>query len=323
MTSPDLEHWEVRPPLMAPGHYWDMECPQLFTIDGVYYLTASIMEDRSQRYWMASDPAGPFVVPPDGGILAPKGHYAGRVCTWQGRHLFMCWHRPGVQDGPVTVDWTTMSNTSGKFVVAPLVLSQRPDKTLARQSYPGWTAYHQESPSTPAPDSGSDQRDVASDSAATWTLNAPAGRMETLITAGGYGDLHATGQLRLNATIGGLVFRFDPATSEGYVIELQAGSTEVLLKKWLLSPEALTGRPWFRMEILQRGHLPRPVERHAELPFDLILSGPYIELELDGQVVIATLSAERTTGRFGLWAESGAIGVGNLSIAPLRPLVHT
>ena len=96
--------------------------------------------------------------------------------------------------------------------------------------------------------------------------------METLITAGGYGDLHATGQLRLNATIGGLVFRFDPATSEGYVIELQAGSTSVLLKKWLLSPEALTGRPWFRMEILQRGHLPRPVERHAELPFDLILS---------------------------------------------------
>lgn len=323
MTSPDLETWTVQPPLMAPGRYWDMECPQLFVIDGVYYLTASIMEDRSQRYWLATDPAGPFTVPPDGGILAPSGHYAGRVCTWQGRHLFVCWHQPAAKAGPSGVDWTTVSNQSGKFVVAPLVLSQRPDRTLARQSFPGWTTYHQAAPSAPAPVFGQHPPDPDSNRAARWSLNAPAGRMETLVTGRDETDLHATGRLRLGATTWGMLFRFDPATSDGYTIELQAGTSEVLLKKWLLRPDPRTGRPWFRMETLQRGQLARPLSRDTALPFSLILSGPYVELELDGQVVIATLSAERTSGRFGIWAESGTIEIEDLRTAPLRPLVHS
>jgi hypothetical protein len=300
-----------------------MECPQLFVINGVYYLTASIMEDRSQRYWLASDPAGPFVVPPDGGILAPAGHYAGRVCTWQGRHLYVCWHRPGDQDGPVDVDWTTVSNAAGKFVVAPLVLSQRSDLTLARRSFPRWTEYHQHPPATPVPASDLGEDNSGGGNVPEWRLEAPAGRMETRLTERDYGDLHATGRLRLSATTGGLSFRFDPATSDGHQIELQAGSTEVLLKKWLLSPEPRTGRPWFRMEILQRGQLPRPLARDTVVPFSLILSGPYVELELDGQVVIATLTAERVTGRFGIWAESGGISIDDFQISPLRPLTHS
>ena len=65
------------------------------------------------------------------------------------------------------------------------------------------------------------------------------------------------------------------------------------------------------------------LEKQVYPGLNLILSGPYVELELDGQVVIATLSAERTTGHFGIWAESGGIRIDNLSIAPLRPLTHT
>lgn len=317
MASPDLEQWEVRPPLLAPRRYWDLECPQLFVIDGVYYLTAGIMEDRTQRYWMAPAWEGPYEVPPDGGLLAPLGHYAGRVCTWQGRHLYVCWHRPGPQEGPVEVDWTTMSNQSGKFVVAPLVLSQRPDGSLACQTFPGWDGYRETPLTAPAPAaSDADQGTPA------WTLETTPGVMDLAYTEADYGDAYAEGTLRLQAVSGGLAFRLDPATTGGYFIELQAGSPEVLLKKWLIKPDPRTGRPWFGMVLLQRGALSNPLPPDSAVPFKLVLSGPYIELELAGQVVIATLSAERRSGRLGLWAESGRISIEGFQAAPLRPLVH-
>ena len=54
IASPDLIHWEARPPLFAPRRYWDLECPQVFQVGNAYYLTAAVMEDRTQRYWVAS-----------------------------------------------------------------------------------------------------------------------------------------------------------------------------------------------------------------------------------------------------------------------------
>jgi beta-fructofuranosidase len=88
-TSTDFQTWEVHPPLFAPGRFWDIECPQVFTVDGRWYLTAGIMEERSQRYWMGDSPTGPWVQPPDGGILASHGHYAGRVAHWKGQTIYI------------------------------------------------------------------------------------------------------------------------------------------------------------------------------------------------------------------------------------------
>lgn len=141
ITSTDFETWEVQPPLFAPGRFWDLECPQIFTINGTFYLTAAIMEDRTQRYWMASAFEGPYRVPPDGGFLAPRGHNAGRVCTWRGQVLYFCWHLP--PNGHA--DWITARNPHGKYIVAPLTLSQRPDGSLVCGSFPGWAEYELDS----------------------------------------------------------------------------------------------------------------------------------------------------------------------------------
>jgi hypothetical protein len=76
------------------------------------------------------------------------------------------------------------------------------------------------------------------------------------------------------------------------------------------------------MDILQRGTLVRPLVAGAPISFKLTLSGPYIELELDGQVVITTLSAERRTGHLGVWVESGRVSIDTFQVAPLQPLNH-
>jgi len=156
-TSPDMETWTVKPPLFAPRRYWDLECPQVFEIGGRFYLTAGIMEDGAQRYWVASAVTGPYAVPPDGGVLAPTGHYAGRVCRWRGKDLYLCWHAPRPQARyritGSSVDWASVRNPHGKFVVAPLVLEPRPDGSLACRGFSGWDAYRTDdlAPAVPMP----------------------------------------------------------------------------------------------------------------------------------------------------------------------------
>lgn len=325
MASRDLSTWEVRPPLFAPRRHWDLECPQVFTLQegGPFYLTAAIMEDRSQRYWVAERFEGPYETPPDGGLLAPAGHYAGRVCRWQGMDLYLCWHRTDLIDGwmatPATVDWTTLRNPFGKFVVAPLVLTARADGSLARGTFPGWDGYREAEPVAvaPAPHSLFRGRSTAGRG---WEAIG-AGGMDVVATTDAVGDMVVEGSLVIEAMAGGLAFRLDDEGG-GYFVELRAGSDEVGLQKWLPERDPRDGSRRERYAEIQRGRLARPVARGERLAVRLLVVGPYIEVAIEGGVVLAELSAERTTGPFGVWADSGEVRAEGLRLAPMRRPEH-
>jgi beta-fructofuranosidase len=323
LASPDLESWEVRPPLFAPRRFWDLECPQVFEIGGRYYLTAAIMEDRCQRYWVAPTFEGPYEDSPDGGILAPAGHYAGRVCHWQGRDLFVCWHDPRplsrTPSASPAVDWATVRNPFGKFLVAPLVLGSRPDGSLSRQSFPGWLGYRSGEPAAVQPSGASLYHGSAS--GGEWMVRADGGRMEVLTAEGPVTDVWFEGTIRLDAATGGLAFRLDEEGG-GYFVTLRPGSDEVALVKWLPTRDPHDGRRWFRVSELQRGRLPRSLEHGTPVGLKLIVAGAYLECSVDGEVVLATLSAERTDGRIGFWAESGTLAASDVRIAPMRLPEH-
>jgi beta-fructofuranosidase len=310
LASKDLVRWEPRPPLFAPRRFWDLECPQAFVVNGQSYLTAAIMEDRTQRYWMAPRFAGPYETPPDGGILAPRGHYAGRVCRWQGLDLYYCWHR-------CDYDWSGIRNPFGKFVVAPLVLTRRDDGSLARGSFPGWEGYRPARPAPPAPAATTLLRGAPVGSG--WRLETP-GRMDLLATGEEIGDVWLEGTLRLAAGSGGLAFRLDEQGC-GYFLELLPGGREVALQRWLQTTRS-DDRPWFAFDELQRGQLHRSIAPGEAVPFRLIVAGSYVELSLGGEVVIATLSAARARGRVGIWADGGSVAASDLAWAPLRQLAH-
>jgi beta-fructofuranosidase len=313
LATRDLLSWEARPPLFAPRRYWDLECPQVFAIDGAYYATAAVMEDRTQRYWSAPAFEGPYDVPADGGILAPRGHYAGRVCAWQGLTLYFCWHK-------AEYDWSGFRNPAGKFVPSPLVLFRRPDGSLGRRSFPGWEKYRI-APATRverASESLFQQR--RNDSGDDWRVEAN-GRMDLVASAADVEDMVWEGTLQLDARAGGLGFRLD-ALGGGYFIDLQVGSNEVTLKKWLPTKAEGDGRPWFKYAELQRGILPRAIKWGEAIPFKLLTVGPYVECSLDGEVVLATATAERTSGRFGIWAESGTAVGSDLSWSAMRRPEH-
>jgi beta-fructofuranosidase len=264
---------------------------------------------------MAESATGPWRQPPDGGILAPKGHYAGRIAHWKGQDIYMCWHIPAGDKA----DWNSASNPHGKYVVAPLVLRQRADGTLACTSFDGWNALAGGDPiSVPAP-ARSLYRDVPSDD---WRLETSAGELDLLATGEEVEDFRLTATLTLDAPVGGIGFRLEGDTGGGYFLEIEEGSDRVSLQKWLGATKPWTNRPWFTWQELQRGRLRNRFVPGTPLAIEVISNGPYIEISLDGEVVIALLSGARTAGPIGIWAESGSVALGDATITPLHRPGH-
>lgn len=100
----------------------------------------------------------------------------------------------------------------------------------------------------------------------------------------------------------------------GYFIEFAPGRDEVSLQKWLQPRD----RPTYGYSELQRGRLSRPLPVGRPVPFKLLSVDSYLELELDGEVVLATLSRASSGGRFGAWAENGTIRIENPRWSPMR-----
>jgi hypothetical protein len=273
------------------------------------------MEERVQRYWIGETHLGPWRQPADGGILAPKGHYAGRMASWMGQPLYMCWHQP-----PGGADWNAPTNPHGKYVVAPLTLARWADGTLSMASFAGWSALEVGPAAIPfAPESTLYRQTPASG----WRLETAPGELDLLATTEEYGDFRLTGTLTLNAPVGGIGFRLEGDAGGGYFVELEEGSDSVSLQRWLETTDARSGRPWFTWTELQRGRLRRPFVPGTPLALHLICNGPYVELSLNDEVVLATLSGARTTGEFGIWCESGAATLTNPNITPLRRPSHS
>jgi hypothetical protein len=118
-----------------------------------------------------------------------------------------------------------------------------------------------------------------------------------------------------------VIFRLDDDEG-GYTITLTPGTPDVILAKSFLTVRPEDALPWLRYQELQRGQLRQPVTAGEPHTFRLLVVGAYIECSIDGEVVIATVSQERQSGRFGVWAESGQASVADARWSPMRRPAH-
>jgi beta-fructofuranosidase len=109
LTSPDLDHWEAGPPVVAPGEFRQMEVPQvvpsgsrvamLFCANDVDHSAARLARGAAPEYGThvvyADSLEGPFRLRGDAFLSGDNGPsmYAGRAIRHGGRWWFLAWDR--------------------------------------------------------------------------------------------------------------------------------------------------------------------------------------------------------------------------------------
>jgi len=85
--SDDLEHWQVQPPLIAPGYIDELECPVLEPAPGGgWYLLGSIGPEHHIHAWYAEKLNAEWH---DLGPIAPAGPYAPRLTDAGGQRVVL------------------------------------------------------------------------------------------------------------------------------------------------------------------------------------------------------------------------------------------
>lgn len=89
--SEDLEHWTYEKPFFAPHMYVTMECPEVFFMNGWWYLVFSTFNDRFvTHYRMARDLNGPWKIPQDD-LFDARADYAIKTASDGRRRYAFGW----------------------------------------------------------------------------------------------------------------------------------------------------------------------------------------------------------------------------------------
>ena len=309
ISSPDLRRWQVEPPLFVAYQYYELEAPLVFRMGRYYYLTASILEDRSQRYWIAEDFRGPYRTPSNS-RLAPPGHQGASVCQWQGYDLLFCFHYS-------QNDWPGVRNPEGRHIPAPLVLQQEADGTLTCSSWPLWTHYRAGEGRSLVP---AELRHLCANPTASHddqTLQVGQG-MEIWTTNEPVRDFLLEGDVGLEAPVGGLVFALDEEAT-GYYVEFLPAEYRVRLVR-LLPGRMHDGRPSFERDVVQEVVFTLAAE---SMHVHLLVVGGEVELSVDGRVLLSEITRFRAEGMIGVFATSGRVRLLNASLTPMEEPQHS
>ncbi len=316
MVSRDMIHWDYEEPIFLPGAYYTVECPQLYRIGKLYYLIGSIMEDSSQRYWVADNIKGPYRVASGENLLfPPKSHYAGRLCRFQGKDVFLCWTF-ATEDGPSPFGLRVNKNAPIRYIPALLEVMADDEGRLSLKSCQSWGNYEDqkyaisiESLHKTACDNpyavSEDQSFISESGMEMWLSEDQYScfKLDMNMTVGGY--------------CGGIVFHVNDDTA-AYQIEFyphQQLARLVIHNKKIRSDNV----EWFDYRVLQTTHC---VSENQQIRVGLLAVGGEIEVSLNGCVKFSTVSTSLQKGHIGVFSNCGSVIVSRLSLTGMRMPNH-
>jgi len=290
--STDLLRWEVGPPCCTPDRFTCFEVPDVFELDGKWYMTALTGDCYGQRErWSdpnirhativceAESPLGPFLEVRDNLLLANNGYpfsqgFSARSLLWNGERLtFYTRPEEGLSFGRVS--W-------------PVKLVPRPGGGLQPMYW-----------------SGQDKAFGPVRSTAPRVLRAEAGwQIEALPEYGTVtsGMIQATVELR-TAQAAGIVFNRESSAgfSHGLLALLDAGRGEVALLQ-LPGFLPLQQRQW-------------PVSRTGPHHLRVIFVDGMVEVYVDDVLILNHFAANVVGGLTGLFIQDGEAAVQNITIS--------
>ncbi|MEO8171774.1 MAG: glycosyl hydrolase family 32 [Sediminibacterium sp.] len=286
---------ELMPPLLSPMVYDDVECPCLFELDGKYYLLGSIREDIKVRYWFADTFLGEYHSFHNDVIL-PQGNYAARIVR-DGEHLLVYnfFYAYGKIDAL-------------RVLPPPKQLGTDAEGRLQLKTYYRWGKMAlqfitQEQFEKPAPLFNNPTASHSTE-ADNWVCGSRSG-YEIFCFPKPSDSFIWEGTLTIEG-IGkfGIVTDMDKE-GNGYFISFNVLNNQAQIRAWGFNP--VNHRQNFIFNDIQAGFF--ATAKPDTLHFRLIRFGHYIELSIDGIVILTLMDYTYSNGFIGLYASSAIISL--------------
>lgn len=294
------DEFEFCSPLFHPWRYDDIEVPSLVKLEEYYYLIGSVREDIKVHYWYADEFDGPYRNFSDN-VLLPQGNYAARISRDGERWLVWNFFFKGL-------------TTQGEHLLAPpkeLIADENGELRL--RSFHGFEDLVTKTflPAQLAPLDPFLDNPYASgelETTSCW-MEAESG-LEIFLLQGRYADFILSGQYHLS-TSGkcGFVLRLNES-GDGYYISLDFSKGIVQIRAWGHRPDGDIEHA-FDYEQLQAVHY---VPSDGPQRFKLLAYEQYLELSLNGYVLLTLADDRYRDGRLGFYVESARAHIEDLQL---------
>jgi beta-fructofuranosidase len=300
----DEATYKPLPPLYYPRRYDDVEVPVAFKLGAHYYLLGSIREDIKVHYWYAERFLGPYQNFADN-VLLPKGNYAARVTQLAHATLLWSFYFHGDRTGVDHVLLPPKELVASDSGALKLRSYRGFDEKVARLMDQGQIGAFE-------PVIGNPNAQV--DTGQTIRLRCHSA-FEAFVLPEEHGCFRFSGQLDvIKAGKFGLLLHAD-SQGDGYYISIDPLKGLVQCRLWLHN-EAGGIEEAFRYTPLQQGNY---VPEALPLAFALLAYGHYIELSLNGYVVLSLANKHHTKGRLGVYLEGAEVALSQLTLEQLTP----
>ena len=286
---------ELMPPLLNPRVYDDVECPCVFELNKRFYLLGSIREDIKVRYWFADDFMGEYRSFHND-IILPQGNYAARIVE-DGDHLLVYnfFYAYGRIDAlrvlPPPKELGT--DEEGRLLLRSYYKwEQMIMRSIEQQQFAPWRAFFGNP--TASQSAGPDKWICSSGSGyEVFCFRKPSESFiwEGILTVEGMGKF-------------GLITDMD-AEGNGYFISFNARNKQVQIRAWGFNP--LNNRQNFIFSDLQNGFFSS--QQPDSFHFRLIRYGRYIELSIEGIVILTLMDYTYSNEYIGLYSSSSRISL--------------
>ena len=296
-------HFVSQPPLHHPRLYDDIEVPSLIFVEQDHYLIGSIREDAKIRYWH-TDKIGNRWQSYHDNVLLAQGNYAGRVCRDDKGWLLWNFYSMNLAD-----------RTADNLMPPPKRLVKNDQGLLRAMTYEGIENYLRDSV-----DVRQMRRLISGEEPQAQLGRVEDGRLD-LGCEGAFQAFvfdepldHFRFQAKLEMQgLGkcGLVFRVDGESRDGYYLSLDLHKGIAQLRAWGTDAQR-TGEHMMQFRSLQSGFWYSAVRTGADI--QLIAFGSYIELSVDGRVVLSLADKTFTSGHLGVYLETAHLRVSNIQL---------
>ncbi len=307
------DRFRFRAPLHWPRLYDDVEVPNLFRLEGRYYLLGSIREDTKIRYWYSDDLPGPYENFFDN-VLLPHGNYAGRICRAGARLLlYSFFAKTETINGRETVK---------KLLPPPKEIVVGPAGRLRLKSFHVFDDLVTATRTVAAADCqalfGNPFARIEGRHGRLF-LGCRSG-VEVFRLPGQHEDFRLRAEVVLEgAGKTGLVLRCSEE-GDGYFLALDLVNGVAQMRAWGANP-APEFEHAFRFEPLQEAMF-RGSDR-GPWRIEVVAHGTYLEVSIDSYVVLSLVDEAYLGGLIGFYVESAALGLNEVTVEPLsRPVVE-